>query len=100
MNVVGPTYVDPGYVGPTVVPGATVPLGPGFFSIVGTIQAINGNVVAVAPVDGDPISINMTPNTTIVLNSQPSTLADLRPSDRVKVRYDNADQALTLVAVR
>ncbi|HXY33153.1 MAG TPA: hypothetical protein VEI07_02935 [Planctomycetaceae bacterium] len=103
VNVDGPTYVDPGYVGPNVVvaPQTLPPAGPqGFFSVVGTIRRINGNAVSVAPVDGDLITIDATPGTTVVLNSQQSTLADLRPSDRVKARYDANNQALTLVAVR
>jgi len=114
VNVVGPSVVNPGYVGPSgpnvvVVPGSNVngPLPPGgppasqgFFSVLGTISAINGNAVSVAPEEGDPITIATTPNTTVVLNSQPSSLADLRPSDRVKARYDSALKALTLVAGR
>jgi hypothetical protein len=108
VNVVGPSVVNPGYVGPNVVvaPGSNVnasllPGGPqGFFSVLGTISAIRGNVVSVAPEEGAPVTIDTTPNTTIVLNSQPSTLADLRPSDRVKARYDKELNAMTLVAVR
>ena len=39
-------------------------------------------------------------DTKIVLNSRQATLADLQPQDRVKVRYDDAQHAMTLVAVR
>jgi hypothetical protein len=115
VNVVGPSVVNPGYVGPSggpnvvVVPGSNVnaPLPPGgppgnqgFVSVLGTINAIKGNAVSIAPEEGDPITIDTTRNTTIVLNSQQSTLADLHPSDRVKARYDSGLNAMTLVAVR
>lgn len=114
MNVVGPSVVNPGYVAPSgpnvvVVPGSNLnaPLPPGgppanqgFFSVLGTIDRINGNAVSVAPEEGDPVTIDTTPNTTVVLNSQPSSLADLKPSDRVKARYDSDLKAMTLVAVR
>ena len=105
MNVVGPTYVDPGYVAPAtgpgvvVVPPATTPI-PAFSSIVGTIRTINGPAISVATEDGDPITVDTTPATTIVLNSRQATLADLQTSDRVKVRYDQNQKALTLVALR
>jgi hypothetical protein len=115
VNVVGPSVVNPGYVGPAAgpnvvfVPGSNAnapfppggaPGGQGFFSVLGTISGIKGNAVSVAPEEGDPVTIDTTPNTTIVLNSQQSTLADLQPSDRVKARYDKDLQAMTLVAVR
>jgi hypothetical protein len=90
--------VNPAYVGSTV--GANVVQGPAFYSMLGTIGTIRGNAVSVIPEEGSPITINTTPNTTIVLNSQQSTLANLRPSDRVKVRYDQNLKAMTLVAVR
>jgi hypothetical protein len=111
VNVVGPSVVNPGYVGPSgpnvvVVPGSNVnaPGGPlggqGFFSVLGTISAIKGNTVSVAPEEGDPVTIDTTRDTTIVLNSQQSSLADLQPSDRVKARYDKDLNAMTVVAVR
>jgi hypothetical protein len=82
-----------------VVPPATTPL-PAFSSIVGTIRTINGPAVSVATEDGDPITVDATPNTTVVLNSRQADLADLQPSDRVKVRYDQNLKALTVVALR
>ncbi len=102
VNVVNPGYVAPGgvVVAPQSPTTVIAPGNPGFFSVVGTIRAIRGNVVAVAPVDGAPVAVDTTPNTTIVLNSEQSTLADLRPTDRVKVRYDQNNQAITLVALR
>jgi hypothetical protein len=111
VNVVGPSVVNPGYIaapaGPNVVvvPGSNVngplpPGGQGFFSVLGTISTIKGNTVSVAPEDGDPVTIDTTPDTTVVLNSQQSSLADLQPSDRVKARYDKDLKAMTLVAVR
>jgi hypothetical protein len=106
-GVVGSTVVNPGYVPPAgpnvvVVPGSN-PLstpGQGFFSVLGTIGTIKGNAVSVIPEDGDPITIDATPNTTVVLNSEQSSLADLQPSDRVKARYDKDLNAITLVALR
>jgi len=98
--------VNPGYVAPAtgpnvvVVPGQDAPALPAFYSVLGTIGTVRGNAVSVIPEEGPPITIAATPNTTIVLNSQQSTLADLRPSDRVKVRYDKNLNAMTLVAVR
>jgi hypothetical protein len=83
-----------------VVPGSNAALPLGFSSLLGTIRAINGNAVTVASADGDPLTIQTTPNTKVVLNSRPSTLEDLLPSDRVKVRYDKSMKAQTLVAVR
>ncbi len=102
MNVTGPTVVNPGYVNPgaVVVPGSNPALPLGFSSLLGTIRAINGSAVTVVPVDGDPLTIQTTPGTKVVLNSRPSTLEDLLPSDRIKVRYDKAMKAQTLVAVR
>jgi hypothetical protein len=102
VNVTGPTVVNPGYVNPgmVVVPGSNAALPLGFSSLLGTIRAINGNAVTVASADGDPLTIQTTPNTKVVLNSRPSTLEDLLPSDRVKVRYDKSMKAQTLVAVR
>jgi hypothetical protein len=102
VNVAGPTVVNPGYVNPgmVVVPGSNAALPLGFSSLLGTIRAINGNAVTVASADGDPLTIQTTPNTKVVLNSRPSTLEDLLPSDRVKVRYDKSMKAQTLVAVR
>src|ERR1700733_4496444 len=79
VNVVGPTYVDPGYVAPAtgpgvvVVPPATAQI-PAFISIVGTIRTINGPAISVATEDGDPITVDTTPTTTIVLNSRQATL--------------------------
>jgi hypothetical protein len=106
-SYVGPNYVNPGYVGPpgvvVVPPGTNAPVAPGnvgFNSLLGTIRTINGPAISVATEDGDPITIDATPSTTIVLNSRQATLADLQPSDRVKVRYDNDLKALTLVAMR
>jgi hypothetical protein len=86
----------------TVQNPALPPAGPavGFFSLVGSIRTIRGSAVSVASEDGTPITIAATPDTKIVLNSKPATLADLQPQDRVKVRYDKDNQALTLVAVR
>jgi len=104
VNVVGPSVVNPGYVGPNVVvvPGSNG--GPrrnlGFYSVLGTISAIKGKALSVAPEEGDPVTIDTTPDTKIVLNSKQSTLADLQPSDRVKARYDSGLNAMTLVAVR
>ena len=102
--MVGPSYVDGSYVAPnvTVQNPALLPDGPavGFFSLVGTIRTIKGSAVSVASEDGTPITIATTPETKIVLNSKQATLADLQPQDRVKVRYDKDNQALTLVAVR
>jgi hypothetical protein len=102
--VVGPGYVDGSYVGPnvTIQNPPLSPAGPavGFYSLVGSIRTIKGGAVSVASEDGIPITIATTPDTKIVLNSKPATLADLQPEDRVKVRYDNDNQALTLVAVR
>jgi len=102
VNVVNPGYVNPGYVNPgvVVVPGSTPTVPLGFSALLGTIRAINGNAVTVVSADGDPQTIQTTPNTKVVLNSRPSTLGDLLPSDRVKVRYDKAMNAQTLVAVR
>jgi hypothetical protein len=105
-GAVGPSYVDNGYVGPNVnlVNPALPPNGPaggvGLFSLVGTIRSIKGAAIAVASEDGDPVTIDATPDTKIVLNSRQATLADLQPQDRVKVRYDEAQHAMTLVAVR
>ncbi len=105
-GVVGPSYVDNGYVGPNVnvVNPPLPPNGPaggvGFFSLVGTIRSIKGTAIAVASEDGDPVTIATTPDTKIVLNSRQATLADLQPQDRVKVRYDDALHAMTLVAIR
>jgi hypothetical protein len=104
--VVGPSVVNPGYVGPAtgsnvvVVPGQNVPSPVPFYSVLGTIGTIRGNAISVIPENGNPITVDATPNTTIVLNSQQATLADLRPSDRVKVRYDSNQNAMTLVAMR
>jgi hypothetical protein len=103
--VVGPSYVNNGYVAPNVIvqnpavsPNAYA--GAGFVSLVGTIRSINGTAIAVASQDGDPVTIDTTPDTKIVLNSRQALLADLRPQDRVKVRYDSSLHAMTLVAVR
>lgn len=105
-GVVGPSYVDTGYVGPNVtvqnpalLPNASAGV-VGFSSLVGTIRTINGNALSVASADGDPVTIQTTPDTKIVLNSKQATVADLQPQDRVKVRYDKDNQAMTLVAVR
>jgi hypothetical protein len=94
--------VNPGYVGPStvVVPGQNAPAPQAFYSVLGTIGTIRGNAISVIPEEGPPITIDATPSTTVVLNSQQSTLADLRPSDRVKARYDKDLNALTLVALR
>src|SRR5580704_5660683 len=103
VNVVGPSVVNPGYVNPNVVvvPGSNASLAPtGLYSMLGTISTIRGNAVSIVGEEGNPVTIDATPNTRFVVNSQPSTLADLRPSDRVKVRYDKNLNAMTLVAVR
>jgi hypothetical protein len=94
--------VNPGYVGSStvVVPGQNAPASQAFYSVLGTIGTIRGNAISVIPEEGAPITVDATQGTTIVLNSQQSTLADLRPSDRVKVRYDQNLNAMTLVAVR
>lgn len=87
-GVVGPSYVDNGYVAPNVSPNVVVqnpPVGAtGFLSLVGTIRSIRGTAIAVASEDGDPVMIDATPDTKIVLNSRQATLTDLRPEDRVK----------------
>lgn len=105
-GTVGPSYVDNGYVGPNVnvVNPALPPNGSaggvGLFSVVGTIRSIRGTAIAVASEEGDPVTVDTTADTKIVLNSRQATLADLQPQDRVKVRYDETQHAMTLVAVR
>jgi hypothetical protein len=98
--VVGPTYVDNGSVAPNVVVQNPAVGGVGWLSLVGTIRSIRGSSIAVASADANPVSLQITGDTKIVLNSQQATLADLRPEDRVKVRYDGDQHAMTLVAVR
>lgn len=97
-NYVGPSYVNR-YAGSNVVVQNSTPA-PILYSALGTIGTIRGNAVSIIPEEGSPITINATPNTTIVLNSQQSTLANLVPGDRVKVRYTPNLNAMTLVALR
>lgn len=93
----GPSVVNR-YFAPAA--STTVVQPPSFYSMVGTIGAIRGNAVSVIPAEGSPITIATTPSTTIVLDSQQATLANLQPSDQVKVRYDQNLNAMTLVAIR
>ncbi len=98
-NYVGPSYVNRTYTSPVVVQNSLTPA-PVLYSALGTIGTIRGNVVSIIPEEGSPIALTATPNTTIVLNSQQATLANLVPGDRVKVRYNQSLDAMTLVALR
>ncbi len=100
------TYVNPGYVGPATGPGVVVvpPVTtqmPAFSSIAGTIRTINGPAVSVVTEEGDPITVDATPNTTVVLvtvNRRRWPICDRRIA-RVKALRPEPE-ALTLVALR
>ena len=69
-------------------------------SVLGTISAINGNAITIVRESGSAVTVNLVPDTSIMVNSGQATLADLQQSDRAKVNYDASGNALSLVALR
>jgi hypothetical protein len=103
----GTTYVGGGTTvvgGPTVVrrPGLVVGTGipRGYYSVLGTISAVNGNAVTITRGTGAAVTVNLAPGMPVTLNSGSATAADLLPADRAKVRYDSAGNVVSLVALR
>jgi hypothetical protein len=106
LSVAGPNVVVPGttVINPNVELVTPRVVGPrirlGYLSVLGTIRAINGNNITIAPTNGAPVSISATPATSITLNGRPITMAELQQNDRAKVSYDPDRNAINLVAVR
>jgi hypothetical protein len=103
-TVVGvPTVVpDPVVGGPVIA--APLVAGPrirlGYRAVLGTISVINGNALTIVRGDGEPTTVSVTSGTTIILNGAQAAMVDLRQTDRAKVTYDAAGNAVSLVVLR